>query len=177
MIVIKPIQKIMLIKIILMAAILSIAGCGFSPVYGTHNINAHESNANASLKQIRIAPLPDRSGQYLRNALIDRFYTDGYPINPIYLLKIEALKEYKTAFDITVESEATRYQLKISTALSLLDTRTEQNLLQRNLYATSSYNVLESEFSTRVSEQNAREAILNDLARQIEQQITLYLNR
>ena len=53
----------------------------------------------------------------------------------------------------------------------------DQVVLTRQLNAVSSYNVLPSEFSTRASEQNAREAILNDLARQIEQHVTLYLNR
>lgn len=155
----------------------TLSACGFSPVYGTHSKSANQTEASAVLNQVSIASLPDREGQYLRNALIDRFYKHGYPTNPTYQLKIGALNENKTAFDITIDSEATRYQLKTSTKLNLRDTRTGQNVLQRNIYAVSSYNVLESEFSTRVSEQNAREAILNDLARQIEQQITLYLNR
>ena len=166
-----------MIRALSITALLTLTACGLSPVYGTHSQSANQTEASRALGQVSINPLPNRSGQYLRNALIDRFYKNGYPTNPIYQLKIGTLKENKTAFDITIESEATRYQLKISTALNMIDTRTSQNVLQRNIYAVSSYNVLESEFSTRVSEQNAREAILNDLARQIEQQITLYLNR
>ena len=157
-------------------ALLSLSACGFSPVYGTHSQSAQKSEASATLQQVRIAPLPDREGQYLRNALIDQFYRNGYPDRPKYQLNIDALSERKTAFDITIESEATRYQLKISTTLNLIDLASGKNVLKRKLYAVSSYNVLTSEFTTRVSEQNAREAILNDLARQIEQQITLYLN-
>jgi LPS-assembly lipoprotein len=166
-------------KFLPLIAVFVLSACGLSPVYGTHSKSAQKSEASAALQQVHIAPLPDREGQYLRNALIDRFYKNGYPTNPAYQLKIGVLKENKTAFDITVESEATRYQLKLSTTMTLINTQSPESkaVLGRNLYAVSSYNVLESEFSTRVSEQSAREAILNDLARQIEQQITLYLNQ
>ena len=165
------INKLFLISTLFLSA------CGFSPVYGTYSDSAAKTETSNVLSQVRIAPLPDREGQYLRNALIDRFYKNGYPASPDYQLTVGKLNEKKTAFDITVESEATRYQLKISTSLDLIDLKNGENVLKRSLNAVSSYNVLESEFATRVSEQNAREAILNDIARQVEQQIALYLNR
>lgn len=164
-------------KFLYITALLLLSACGFSPVYGTYNDSASKIKTSTFLSNIKIEPLPDRKGQYLRNALIDRFYKNGYPKNPKYQLSIGTLNEKKTAFDITIESEATRYQLKISTNLNLKDLKTNNIILKRNIYSVSSYNVLTSEFTTRVSEQNAREAILNDLARQIEQQIALYLNR
>ncbi|NQZ14127.1 MAG: hypothetical protein HRT94_04785 [Alphaproteobacteria bacterium] len=167
----------MSINKLFLISVLALSACGFSPVYGTYSDSASKTETSNVLSQVRIAPLPDREGQYLRNALIDRFYKKGYPSSPSYQLNIGTLNEKKTAFDITVESEATRYQLKISTSLNLVDLKTGESVLKRSLNAVSSYNVLESEFATRVSEQNAREAILNDLARQIEQHIALYLNR
>ena len=167
----------MSINKLFLISVLALSACGFSPVYGTYSDSASKTETSNELSQVRIAPLPDREGQYLRNALIDRFYKKGYPSSPSYQLNIGTLNEKKTAFDITVESEATRYQLKISTSLNLVDLKTGESVLKRSLNAVSSYNVLESEFATRVSEQNAREAILNDLARQIEQHIALYLNQ
>ena len=167
----------MSINKLFLISVLALSACGFSPVYGTYSDSASKTETSNVLSQVRIAPLPDREGQYLRNALIDRFYKKGYPSSPSYQLNIGTLNEKKTAFDITVESEATRYQLKISTSLNLVDLKTGESVLKRSLNAVSSYNVLESEFATRVSEQNAREAILNDLARQIEQHIALYLNQ
>lgn len=164
-------------KLLSLISLLTLSACGFSPVYGTHSQSAQKSEASATLQQVRITPLANREGQYLRNTLIDQFYRNGYPTQPKYQLSIGALSERKTAFDITIDSEATRYQLKISTTLNLVDLASGKNVLKRSIYAVSSYNVLTSEFTTRVSEQNAREAILNDLARQIERQITLYLNQ
>jgi LPS-assembly lipoprotein len=50
-------------------------------------------------------------------------------------------------------------------------------VLSRTLLASTSYNVLSSQFTTRVSEDDARLNALNDLARQAEQQIVLYFER
>ena len=61
--------------------------------------------------------------------------------------------------------------------MSLIDKKTGQIVLTRPLLAITSHNVLESEFSTLVTEQSAREAALNDLARQIERQLSLYFSK
>ena len=78
---------------------------------------------------------------------------------------------------LTVESEATRRQLKLTGSMSLIDKKTGEAVLTRPLLAITSHNVLESEFSTLVTEQSAREAALNDLARQIERQLALYFTQ
>ena len=59
----------------------------------------------------------------------------------------------------------------------LVDGVTGQPVLERALSTITSYNVLGSQFSTRVTEQNARDNGLNDLSRQIEQAVVLYMNR
>lgn len=156
---------------------LSLSACGFSPVYGDYSNSAQNQESSGVLSRINIAPLKDRDGQFLRNALIDRFYQEGYPQNPLYQLTLTPLIETESNFDITVESETTRRQLKISTSLDLIDLETGEVVIRQNLTSISSYNVIESEFATRVSEQSVREAILRDLARQVEQRITLHLNR
>lgn len=158
-------------------SLITLSACGFSPVYGDYSQSSSKIESSSALNQIRITPMTDREGQFLRNALLDRFYQGGYPSTPLYELTMGALAEQETDFDITVESEATRRQLKISTTLNLIDLKTKKRVFNRPIYALSSYNILESEFATRVSEESAREAILNDLARQIEQQITLFLNK
>lgn len=164
-------------KYLLILSLLTLSACGFAPVYGDYSTSAKSTEASTALSKVRISPLANREGQYLRNALIDRFYNNGYPETPFYQLSLSPLVERETNFDITVESETTRRQLKISTSLVFNDLRTGETILSETVYGLSSYNVLESEFATRVSEQNAREAILNDLARQIEVRISLLLNK
>ena len=162
------------------AAILLVSGCGFTPMYGENAAtgNAAIEAGAEGLSSVEIGNIPDRSGVFLRNELIDRFYTNGYPVAPRYTLSIEKVLEVKRDLDLTKSSEATRNQLNQSTTIKLYDrTNPAAPVLTRTLSSINSYNVLESEFATRVTEDGARVSGLNDLARQIELNIVLYLNR
>lgn len=155
-------------------AVLLLSGCGFQPVYGVNSGYA-QSGVGAELAQIDIGGIPNREGQFLRNALIDRFYREGRPASPRYALDFEPVREQEIDLDITKNADATRGQIRLSVNYKLIDTATRQVLLQREALSIASYNILSSEFTNRVSKQNTRENALLDLARQIEQQVALYL--
>ena len=152
----------------------ALSACGFSPVYGTLGQN---QAVEQSFAHIQIDRIPDREGQFLKNALIDRLHRNGADQDVRYRLSIDPVKEDLDDLDITKDSETTRGQLRLQTSMKLIDTRDQNVLLTRNLTAIASYNILDSEFSTRVSEDNTRLNALNDLARQIEQQLALYFKR
>lgn len=162
-------------KILVIASLLLLAACGFEPMYG-RNINEY-TGVESNLAQVDIGNIPDREGQYVRNALIDRFYRTGRPANPIYDLSIDPIVESLVDLDITKSSDATRGQLREQTKIRLTDHRTGQVVLERDLRSITSYNILGSEFATRVTEDNARTNALDDLARQIEMQLNLYFKR
>ena len=124
-----------------------------------------------------IGNIPDREGQYLRNALIDRFYRSGRPVNAAYDLDIDRITETLVDLDITKSSDATRGQLKVQTRLKLIGRASGSVVLERDVRSITSYNILGSEFATRVTEDNARTNALDDLARQIEMQLNLYFKR
>lgn len=159
-----------------LAVLLSLSGCGFEPMYATPPAGTG-TDAKAGLQDVYVANIPDRTGQYLRNDLIDRFYQHGRPDHPAYTLHIEKLTETLTDLDITKNSTATRAQLRLNTRMTLKDNATGNLLLDRRLVAITSYNVLQSQFTTRVSEENARTNAIDDLARQIESQLALYFRR
>lgn len=161
-------------KILTIIVLSFLTACGFQPLYGERG---GVQETNIQLQHVFIANIPDREGQYLRNALIDRFYRTGRPVDPAYTLRITSLNESKRDLDVTIDSDATRGQLKLTASMVLTDNQTGQALLNRSLMAVTSYNILASEFTNRVSEQNARENALNDLARQIEMQLGLYFSR
>ena len=159
-------------KYLTITALLFLTACGFHPVYGT---NKHTPiGIETKFQQIAIDSIPNREGQYLRNALIDRLYRNGRAKNTAYTLTITPLHETQRDLDITVDSNTTRAQLRIETSIALIDATTHKPLFTRAINATASYNVLGSEFTNRVSEQSTRENILDDIARQIEMQISLY---
>lgn len=155
--------------------LLSLSACGFTPLYGTGGKAG--APVAADLGSVYIENIPDREGQYLRNALIDRFYLSGRPDNAFYSLTVAPVQESLTDLDITKSSDATRAQLRLATVMILRDRGAGQILLERKLTSITSYNVLQSQFTTRVSESNARQNALDDLARQVEQQLALYFRR
>ena len=166
-------MRICLAVFLVFLSSLMLGSCGFRPLYGTQN----NADVQAGLAQVDIGNIPDREGQYLRNALIDRFYKHSRPSNAPYHLTVEKLVETLRDLDITQSSDATRAQLQLDTHIVLHDVRTGQELLSRKLHAITSYNVLASEFATRVAEGSARQNALDDLARQIELHLGLYFTK
>lgn len=163
-------------KLLLILALLPVAACGFEPVYGTGS-GARAYGVEEHLALVSIGNIPDREGQYLRNALIDRFYRHGRPETPAYTLSISPVREKLIDLDITKTSDATRGQLRLDTRMILRDKASGETLLSRNLRSLTSYNIIASEFANRVTEDNARLNALDDLARQVELQLSLYFRQ
>jgi LPS-assembly lipoprotein len=157
--------------------LLLITACGFTPMYGSQTGTQSGLSAAQGLDQVSIDIIPNASGVALRNHLIDRFYAGGYPASPRYRLAISPIGERIVNFDITAEDETTSRQVQLSTDIALRDEQTGDIVLKRRVQAYASYNVIGSQFTTRVSEADAREAALRDMAQQIETQIALYFNR
>ncbi len=159
-------------RIFLVLSVLLVSACGFHPVYG---VNKYTSvGVEERLQAITIDNIPNREGQYLRNQLIDQFYRNGRPNNAHYRLAITPIQEIERDLDVTIDSDTTRGQLRLTTTMNLIDTQNGEVLLTRNLRSIASFNIIESQFANRVSEQDTRENLLKDLARQIEEQIALY---
>ncbi len=173
------IKKQQRLKTIVQAGMIVIAtlfmtGCGFTPQYAV--TSGHPAVSDV-LETVQIATIPDESGVQLKNALMDRFYPNGPAASFRYKLETNGISESRTDLDITIDEEATRRQIRVSTVITLRDLDTHDVILNRRVYALSSYNVLENQFTTRVAEQNARENAIADLARQIEQAVAIRTGR
>jgi LPS-assembly lipoprotein len=161
-------------RVLLVLFCCAVSACGFTPLYAEKSAAPDEA-AGSGLAQIYIDNIPDRDGQYLRNALIDRFYRNGKPQDPRYVLHVSDLDETLTDLDITKSSSATRGQLRLDAYVTLVDHRGGATVMKRKVLSITSYNILQSQFTTRVSEQAARQSALDDLAGQIERQVALFV--
>ena len=157
---------------------LTLTNCGFSPMYGKHtNQAAPDIGIEDHLALTSINTIPNREGQILRNILVDRFHRHGTPQSATYALSITPIQESTTDLDITKTADSTRAQLRLSTSITLTDTVTGKPLFTKSLRSITSYNILASEFSTRISEQSTRKNALRDLSNQIETALGLYFKR
>lgn len=153
---------------LLASALISLTACGFHPLHGNYG---RTPESHITTGQVKIGIIPDREGQILRNELIDRL---GQNENAPYYLSVSKVEEDETELAVNKSSETTRTQLRLKTHMTLADANGKV-VLTRDLQSITSYNILTSEFATRVTETGARDNALEDLARQIELQINLYL--
>ncbi len=151
-----------------------LTGCGFTPMYGKSDA---QRAVVPQLSLIEIGAIANEPGQQLRNQLIDRLYPRGRAAGllPRYMLGV-SLTESKQGIAISSDATVTRQQLVNSVDFSLLDNNTHTLLLQRHLFVTSGYNVLGSQFSTLIAEQDARGRNLADLADRITLSLSLYFS-
>lgn len=153
----------------------TLTGCGFEPMYQA--TAPGNSGISQDFKNVSIPIIPDREGQVLRNELIDRLHSGSEVINARYSLHVSRIGEIRRNFDITETSDTTRTQLRLTSEMRLIDTESNKTVLTRRLESFASYNILDSQYTTRVSRDYARENALRDMAGQIERQLALYFHR
>lgn len=149
------------LNILLITILLALTACGFSPVYDSGGIRA-----NTELSQVIVKPLPERSGQILRNNLLDRGFGHAQGRGS-YTLNVLNFNITEIDLGIAPDDTSTRRQLTASGILRLRDSN-NTIMIDRRIVARTSYNVLISQFGTNVSRDSALENALNDMARQIE---------
>ncbi|HEY8962977.1 MAG TPA: LPS assembly lipoprotein LptE [Alphaproteobacteria bacterium] len=165
----------MIIRALSLLFVLLLAACGLTPVYGDYSDATKGSATSANLSSIYIDNIPDRTGQRLKNLLMDHMYKNGRPgPSAKYRLQIASVTESIYGLGIAKDATATRSQIKLSTSMSLFDVGTGERLMTRNVRAVSSFNTLASQYTTLVTEEDARTQTIEDLARQVETQLELY---
>jgi LPS-assembly lipoprotein len=71
-------------KLLSLAALLVLTGCGFTPLYG----GDAGQNASARLDQVAVSNIPERTGQMLRLSLQTQLYRNGAPTTELYALNV-----------------------------------------------------------------------------------------
>lgn len=146
------------------------AGCGFQPLYGQRD---NGTSVTADLAAVRVDPLRDRVGQQMHNFLRDRLNPDGQPVSPSYRLRVR-LSERSRKLGVRQDETATRANLRLTANYSLLDYNGGGELLSGRSTSTTSYDILDNPFASTVSESNARERALREVADKIQARLALY---
>ncbi len=157
-----------------LACLLSLAACGFEPMYGNHGVARAVDN---TLPDIAIESIPTRDGQYLRNILMDRLYLRGRPYDAPYTLRFTPLNKTITDIGIQKNGTSTRAQIDISTEMQLLDSATGKVIMTRDLKTVGAYNLQNDQLATLLSEQNITESILQEMSDEAVTDLGLYFRR
>ncbi len=160
----------------LLAGVLGcLPGCGFKPLYGAHSA-AHGPAATEQFATVEIPVLPDRTGQQLRNMLIDSLHPSGAADTYQYRLDVK-ITEADISLGLQGNSTSTRGQIKLSALYSLIDKKTGKNLLKETVRTSSGYNILVNQFGTELSTESSREEGLQQIADDITLHLALYFTR
>jgi LPS-assembly lipoprotein len=162
-----------------LAAMLS--GCGFHPLYAVPERGG--GGTRTAMRDIYVAPVPDKLGYALRNQVIDLI--DGtarpgearYRLNLILNKKSEAIGVQSQKVGTLTQTAITRYNDWISVEYELTDTKTGAVLTKGVEKGLSSYNVFSSPYATLVSQQDADERTADDLADRIRIALAAYFSQ
>lgn len=149
-----------------------VAACGFQPLYGSSSTRAGVSE---KLAQVEITNIPNRYGQQLRNNLIDRFYRDGRPVASPYRLEV-GLSATEQKLALRKDSTAERAQLVVVAPYRLIEAATGRALFTGSSRALISYNILEEQYASVVTVDNAYDRALVQIADDITNRVAMSLN-
>ena len=168
-----PARPKVLLGVLALVSGLALSGCGFRPLYGE---TAEGASSFDSLETVQIAALPDRTGQQLHNLLRDRINPRGQPNRPEYVLRIR-LSEKTEALAIDEDETATRANLRLSATFTLTRLEGNEVVFKGRSNSIISYNIVDSQFATFVSERDARERALRELSEDIRLRLATYFAR
>lgn len=153
-------------------ALVPLSGCGFSPLYGE---NEDGETVATKLATVRIDPLRDRVGQQMHNLLRNRLNPQGQPAAPDYRLMLQ-ITETRRELGVRRDETATRANLKLDTRFFLRETGSGDQILSGRSTSTTSYDILEEPFATTISERDARERALREVADDIETRLAVFFS-
>ena len=126
-----------------------IAGCGLRPMYSPGN---RESSV-PEFALIRVEAIPTRTGQILRNGLLDRLTPEGEPANPRYKLHVK-LATSSVSLAIQPDASVTRFNLRLNVRFELADIDTGKIIYGDRMRSVGSYNAVRSDFATLIAERD-----------------------
>ena len=158
--------------LLLAVAAIGLSGCGLRPLYagGTNGVVAQ------SLAGIEVAPIPEKAGWLMRNALVDRLARGG-SVPPRYRLEVE-LDDQITGFGVRTDNAVTRERRTLRARYRLRDAGPAGTvLLDATAGSDAGIDVVSSEYATIAAEQSALERLSGDVADQIVARLALYASR
>ncbi|TAN71511.1 MAG: hypothetical protein EPN20_04600 [Magnetospirillum sp.] len=152
--------------------VLGPTGCGFAPLYAKGG--GDKGGVNDDLAQIRIAPIKDRLGQKLRNALVQRVTPRGEPGDYRYTLLV-TLADGVSDLGYRRDSFATLGNFTLTATISLSGNGV--TVLAGSSTTTVSFDYLGPRYASLATERDAQDRAISQLAEDIRAQLAVAITR
>lgn len=164
-------------KFLALFALLSLTACGFRPLYG--GAGTDDSVSGEKLRRetaaVFVDEIPDRTGQLLRRALVNRLTPQGEPADPRYRLSVVLSGASLTEQGVRKDNLATRYMASRTAFYTLYSYPAGEKLLSASATGRSGYDVQRSPYATDVAERTAQERIMRILGDDIALRLAAFL--
>lgn len=160
-----------LLKPVALSALLALAGCGFTPLYG----GDAGATAAAQLDTVAVQNIPERPGQILRESLQTQFYVAGAPVQERYALSV-TYTVTPSAIGILEDtaSTRTRYTAKAMWTLSPIGTPA-QVLAKGTATAMNAEDVIDQQyFAADLQTNTVNQQLADEIATDITAQLTAW---
>lgn len=147
-----------------------LAACGLKPMYA----GGSSGEVASGLSAVQVAPIPERAGWLVRNALVDRM--GGEAGEPAYRLEVE-LDEDLIAFGIRGDAAVTRERRTLRARYQLVDLKTGEVVLDATAGSDAGIDIVSSEYATVAAEQTAQERLAGVVADQMIARLALFMSR
>lgn len=154
-------------------ALLVLADCGFEPLHGQ---SGRAGTTATDLAYVAVAPIPDRGGQLVRNALIELLQKAGPQGDPVFRLEVQ-LGEVREGLAFSRDDSVTRYNLRMNASYVLIDERSGDNILKGHSRAIAAYNVVRSDYANLIAERDARDRAARVVAEDIRTRLAVFFAR
>jgi LPS-assembly lipoprotein len=150
---------------------LGLAGCGFAPVYG----GDAGGDVSARLEQVKIAAIPDRSGQLLQQSLEAQMQRNGAPVDQVYLLSVD-YNISTQGIGIQRDTSSTRNRFVATASWTLAPIgRPNSVLVKGSATSEDAENVIDNQYFTTALEAGTVDRQLADvIAGQIASQVAVW---
>jgi LPS-assembly lipoprotein len=159
-------RRIVLALPLLALVATGLGGCGFEPLYGRFG----DVSIADDLAQIRIQPIANRSGQILRNHLIDGLQPRGESQPTAYTLAIELIEPQPQDLGISRTESVVRYGYVAQANCRLLDA-SGREIWRGRAASSTSYEVTNSQFATLAGLNNARDRVMEEISIDVKAQL------
>ena len=159
--------------LLLVSLVFLVSACGFKPLYAERQ---DKQSVSRDFAAVKILPISNRTGQILRNELIDRMNPDGQPSEAKYSLEVRSTVSKQT-LGIRIDETATRANMQFSASFRLREISSGAVVYKSATAATTSYNIVSSDYGTISAERNARKRGALLVADSITVRLAAYFNR
>jgi len=156
---------------------ITLAGCGFRPMYGEAGPNADTPGGitKTRLAQVRIDPIADRIGQELHNLLRDRMNPAGQPDVAAYSLSV-SLSQVEQEIAGDTDENVRHKILKVTAVYSLIPTKDDKQRLLNNASSriSVSFDTLDDPYNDIATKEDAERRAVEQLADMITTRVAVY---